>query len=345
MPDSILSRQIFHQIGTAQRILLLTDERPDGDTIGSALAMAIWLMNQGKYVRIFSPNPVPDTLRFLPSVERIQQEEAMFDERFDLVMIFDCSDGLYLKKRYPRLPGQPPLIVFDHHAGNNRYGTINVVETHASSTGEILWQFFKTNRVHITKEMAENLLAAICYDTTHFTNDATNHVCLEAAFELGLQGGKLHRVVKELYINKSIPALKLWGVALERLTELTGGVLVTCLREKDVEETGAVADDVSGIANFLIAIVQDARVICVLHETADGGIKGSLRSIHEDVGELAKRLGGGGHKKASGFKMFEARFIEKNGVWAIQKSSGTILPLTDVFDSPQPLVSPSTHLV
>jgi phosphoesterase RecJ-like protein len=329
--DFAVFQEIFQKIRWAERLLLLTDERVDGDTVGSTLAVAIWLSRDGKEVQVFSPTPVPETFGFLPGIELIQNTPKVFEKVYDLVLIFDCSDGTYVRQRLPQLPGSPPVVVFDHHRTNSRYGAMNLVMEDASSTGEVVWQFFKHQRVEITRPMAENLLAAICYDTTHFTNDATTHVCLQAASELGMKGAKLHRIVREFYVDKSIPALKLWGVALERLQAWPGSVIVTCVTQDDLRRTGSSEEDLEGIANFLIALVQGAFLIGVLRETSLGGVKVSLRTIEGDVTPLAQRFGGGGHTKAAGFAIPDARLECRAGEWILRQAGRGNRRVADLF--------------
>lgn len=315
------NKKIFELALAGQRILLCSDERIDGDTTGSTLAMYHWLKSLGKDVRVFSPKPWAESYRTLPGSEAVIFDPETFKQPTDLIMIFDCSDGKYIQQLLPHLPVTiyqlPPLIVFDHHATNPLYGTVNQVVIEASSTGEVVWRFFKANRVTITKEMATCLLTAICTDTTLFTNPSTNHVCMEAAAELGLAGAKIQDVVKTFYMNKSVSALRLWGTALERLQELPGRVIYTCLTQKDLDEMRVDEDQVEGISNFLIGMVMDANIVCVLRERADGSVKGSLRTLNGNVAEIAQRLGGGGHIKAAGFTIDGAHLEEKTGEWFV----------------------------
>lgn len=302
----------------ATSILLLTDERIDGDTTGSTLAMFHYLQGIGKQVRVFSPQPWADSYRTLPGSSAVLFDPETMKKDADAIMIFDCADGKYLQKFLPLTP----LIVFDHHATNPHYGTINQIVVEASSTGEVVWQFFKTNRLTITKDMATCLLTAICTDTTLFTNPATNHVCMEAAAELGLAGAKMQDIVRTFYMNKSVGALRLWGTALERLQELPGRLIYTCLTQKDLTDADVEEDQVEGISNFLIGMIMDAQIVCVLREKSDGTVKGSLRTLTGNVAQIAQRLGGGGHIKAAGFTLPEARLVEKNGAWSVHWTTG-----------------------
>ncbi len=330
------NKKIFEMIAGATSILLLTDERIDGDTTGSTLAMFHYLQGLGKQVRVFSPKPWGEAFRTLPGSGAVLFDSETLKKDVDLVMIFDCADGKYIHDFFyvhNKRPDPIPLIVFDHHATNPRYGTINQIVVEASSTGEVVWQFFKHNHVTITKDMATSLLTAICTDTTLFTNPATNHICMEAAAELGLAGAKMQDIVRTFYMNKSVNALRLWGTALERLQELHGKLIYTCLTQNDLEEAHVSEDQVEGISNFLIGMIMDAQIVCVLRECLDGSVKGSLRTLTGNVAQIAQRLGGGGHIKAAGFQIPAARLQEQNGAWSVRWNSGEVRTVEQLLQS------------
>src|SRR5689334_12979393 len=129
---ALIHQTIKDHIARAGHILLLTDERIDGDTMGSTLGLYHILKDLGKRTSVFSPKPLPTTFTYLPGVNAITRDPSIFsDDSVDLVIISDCSDGEYIKKFLPHLPRPVPLISFDHHATNPLYGTINVVEPEA----------------------------------------------------------------------------------------------------------------------------------------------------------------------------------------------------------------------
>ena len=330
MNTDLNNKKIFESINGASRVLLLTDERIDGDTTGSTLAMFHYLTSIGKEVVVFSPKAWASEYHFLPGRECVQFDVAVLGQPADLMMIFDCADGAYLKNIV--LP-EKPLVVFDHHATNPHYGTINQIIVDASSTGEVVWRFFKANKISINKEMATCLLTAICTDTTLFTNPSTNQVCMEAAAELGLAGAKVQEVIKAVYMNKSVELLKTWGIVLERLQELPEGVVVSYLLAKDKAVTGVAEVDTSAISNFLIGMVASARVIAILSEKDDGSVKASLRTLDGDVAAIAQRFGGGGHVKAAGFSINNARLAETPYGWRVERSDGAFLPVAEMLKS------------
>ncbi len=330
MSSELLHKQIFELIGKSQQILLLTDERIDGDTTGSSLAMFHFLKGLGKDVHLFSPKAWPIEYHFLPGYDGVQFDPAVFDQPFDLAMIFDCADGQYIQAYRPKFAATP-LVVFDHHATNPQYGTINQIIVDASSTGEVVWRCFKANGAAISKDMATCLMTAICTDTTLFTNPATNQVCMEAAAELGLAGAKVQDVVKAIYMNKSVETLKAWGLVLERLQELPGGIVVSFLLQKDKEATGVTDVDTSAISNFLGGMVGGADIIAIFSEKDDGSVKASLRALNGDVAAIAQRYGGGGHVKAAGFGIPNARLDQGPYGWRVLKTDGSYLPIAELL--------------
>jgi len=316
-----LYQQIKERIDAAGHILLLTDERIDGDTIGSTLGMFHVLSEMGKRVSVYSPKELHRSLTFMPGTEEIGRDESIFeDDTIDLVMIFDCSDGEYIKEKnkLPKIRTRVPLIVFDHHATNPQYGKINLVEPTAASTADVVWRFMKAAKLPMNKEAAQCILTGICTDTVVFSTPNTSKACMDAAVELARYGAKLPEIVRNTMMNKSVEALKLWGIAFERLhknSEFEG--IATALTQKDMKTIGATPDDFEGLSGFLYAMLEDVKTVVVLRETEDGAVKGSLRSKTRDVSKLAEKYGGGGHKGASGFKIPGAHLEEKDGAWHI----------------------------
>ena len=192
------------------------------------------------------------------------------------------------------------LINIDHHATNTLYGDINIVDTSACATAEVAYKLFLRLGCEITQEIATLLLLGICFDTSVFSNQATNHRCFSYAAELTRHGGNLQQVTACLRNSKAISVLRVWGRALERLrTHKATGAAVTYITLEDIIEFNAQDEDIGGISDFL-NLTSLARTLIVLHEK-DNGVKVSMRTQGGDVSQLASTCGGGGHKKAAGF--------------------------------------------
>lgn len=319
----LIYKQIKDLIDSADHVLLLTDERIDGDTLGSTLGMYHILRTMGKEVTVYSPKPMAPMFAFLPGADAIRRDAEVFqDESVDLVIIFDCSDGEYIQERdlLPSLKRRVPLISFDHHATNPRYGTVNLIEEDAASTADVVWRFIKAMHLPMNKEAAQCILTGICHDTEAFSTSNTTAACLDAAHELSKHGAKLQEIVRETMMKKSVETLRLWGLAFERLHQNEEfDAVCTALTRKDVDELGVKESDTRSMINFLNAMLDDVDTILVLKETEDGAVKGSLRSHTRDVAALAEKNGGGGHRRAAGFKIPGAHLELKEGQWKIVK--------------------------
>ena len=320
--ESYTHRRIHDMLVAAKRPVFVADERLDGDSLGSSLALADFLKARGVRVPVFVSEPVPAKYQFLPNVDLCTTDASVFDDpSVDLVVIFDCSDANYVERIYasrpPGLPAsRPPLINIDHHATNARYGQVNQVVTASPATAEVVYRFFRENHVVPSRDAATCLITGICFDTTVFSNSATNQRAFEAASDLMMGGARIQEVIRNMYQSRSVSVLRIWGAALERLRKHPErGIVATFVTRADMEENGVTEDEVDGISNFL-NLVTDADVLFVMRETADGGIKVSMRSTGPDVSRVAKAMGGGGHVKAAGFTAF-GRVCDDKGCWEV----------------------------
>ncbi len=319
----VLQEKVEGLIRDAGHILLLTDERIDGDTTGSTLGLYHVLKDLGKRVTVFSPKPMPPQLEFIPGTKSIRRDETVFtDESIDLAMICDCSDGVYIQKFLPGMKRRVPLVVFDHHQTNPMYGTVNIVEPKAASTADVVWRFIKAAKYPVSSDAAQCILTGISTDTVLFSTPNTTIAAMEASSELVKLGANLPTIVRHIFMNKSVPALKLWGLAMERLFfDDTLKAITTAITKADLETTKATLEDLSGVSGFLHAMLENAyEAVAVLYETDDGAVKGSMRSRGRDVAkQVADLFGGGGHKLAAGFKVLNAKLEKQGEKWTIVK--------------------------
>ena len=316
------AQQIHNHIKTANKLALVSHPNPDGDTLGAAVAFAEYLESLGKSVKIFCLTPVPDKFSFLRHTHLISNDPNVFLEP-DTITVLDCGDLRYAGVAEILKDHPATIINIDHHATNQKYGHLNMVMPEAASTTEVVYNFFKTNNVRVTPTMATALLTGLITDTENFSNQATSHTSLTAAGELLRLGANWIIIHRSLVQNKSIALLKLWGLILSRLDKKspylptgdlpkggggspegreTNDIAYTYLTMKDLLQHGAEDADVEGISNFLNKL-EGAKISLFIKETADGKIKGSLRTTNDDtdVSALAVKMGGGGHKKAAGF--------------------------------------------
>ena len=325
MPDMTFdeqqARSAYAALMKAGRVLINAHQKPDGDTTGSSLSLALWLKSLGKTVKIYCKHPAAEQLRYLSDANRFINDPAVFAEPWDVLVTCDSGDLSYagIAEHVKQLPNKPVLINFDHHASNVYFGDYNIVDIKASSTAEVVTRFLQTNGAVISRDMAMCLLTAIFTDTNGFTNAATNERSLQYAAEFVRLGASLPLVHRANMVNKNVAMLQVWGKVLQRLQMSKHGIVHTYVRKSDL--AGANAEAVEGISNFLSQL-QDARVIMVFHDRGDGTVKASLRTLHDDIdlSEFAKLFGGGGHKKASGFTV-PGRLVEENGRVRIEKAA------------------------
>lgn len=304
---------------SAKKVILVAHPKPDGDTLGAAVAMLGWCEENGIPAVGFCVDEVPSQYVGLRGTERFVSDITVFqDAEVDLVSVFDAGDLRFagIADAISAMPKRPVILNFDHHATNEKFGDVNVLDITSAATAEVVYRFLQTIDAPISPDVATALLTGLHFDTGGFMNPATTTGAFETASALVRCGGKLREVHRRLVRNKPVPALRLWGTALSRLKyDSQLGLASTALFADDVQEGDA--EYIEGISNFLGRNL-DCKAILVLKEIPDGKVKGSFRTIEEvDVSLPAKYLGGGGHKKAAGFTI-TGKIKETPDGWAVE---------------------------
>ena len=315
-------QEIYQAIRQARLPVLVAHLCPDGDTLGSVLAMSLHLEDLGAPHFCFCRDKVPRELAYLPGAERVQNDESLFVKNSpDLVVVFDSGDlriaGLDEIAKNLKLPN---IINIDHHASNERYGQLNLVDSAASSTSEIVYNLFTALKVPTSREMATCLFTGVSFDTSLFSNAATSVAALEVGAELLRRGAKFNVIFQNLFKKNSVTLLILWGLALSRIAPNPRyGIATTVITQDDLALLGADEEMTSGITNFLNKVL-DVPTVLLLVEMPNGLIKGSFRTTSDaDVSKIAKAFGGGGHKKAAGFTI-KGRLVNENGNWKVEST-------------------------
>lgn len=306
------------------RVLLVSHKNPDGDTLGSVLAMHHALVQLDVTSLPFCVDAVPTSYAFLPKSEAVTNDhDRVRAFAPTVILVFDSSDlgyaGVAQFVAELKLAIPPPiLVVVDHHYTNQRYGDLNLVIDTSSSTAEITAGLLRAGGVAFTPAIAQCLLTGVVTDTGAFSNAATTTESLVLASRLLEGGAKLSTILEHTFRNKNIATLKLWGKILSQLRQTQDGSVIAVITQSDAQEFGVSDEGTEGIANFLQTI-GDAKMIVVLKELPDGQFKGSLRTTRDDldVSAIAKSYGGGGHKKAAGFTTKGKLIIDERG-WRIE---------------------------
>ncbi|HAT72772.1 MAG TPA: bifunctional oligoribonuclease/PAP phosphatase NrnA [Elusimicrobia bacterium] len=276
---------------------------PDGDTIGSMLAIASVLKRLGKKVRLFSQDPIPENLRFLPHAKSIRSSLPSSKAKFDAAILLECSNPARGGALEPVLKRAGKVVNIDHHKTSEFYGDINIVEPHSSSTAEIVYRLFYNMNVHVTKREAACLYTGIVTDTGRFHFPATSPRTLEIASRLLETGFKFSRVNDLLYATKACEGLKILGRALESLELKAGGKLaVLTLKAADFKHFDARSEHSENVINY--GLMPPGVKAAVMFREEEGRVSVTFRSRgHLDVSLVAKAFGGGGHRNASGCRV------------------------------------------
>jgi len=288
------------------RFIVTTHENPDGDALGSLVAMTLALRELGKdaVMYLFGEVPIPNEYEFMQFDGLVRGPNP--DPSQHVVLALDAANERRLGPETALLEKAPFIIDIDHHHDNTRYGTVNLIVGDASSTGEILADVFKELGVELTPEIAEALYIAVVTDTGRFQYANTTAKALRLAAELVEAGADVHRVFQGVYENVAFAKLKLVARALENAEVFEGGrVIVSHLEREDFDAAGAEEPYSEGIIDYLRA-VEGAELAALIREppTANGPThRISLRTTEEDldVSAIARKSGGGGHRQAAGF--------------------------------------------
>ncbi len=300
------SHDIQSAIKAADKILLIAHQNPDGDCLGSVLAMYRYLASLDKNITVFCNHKIPDNFDFLPDANKLTNDHTVFTKSYDVVITVDTA-ALHLtgiEELLKIIPNKYKFINIDHHISNEKYADINLIISGASSTAEMIYRLFKDWQANIDQEIATQLACGMITDTGGFKNPATTYTCLDIAGELINRGANISQLVKNTINDTNITRLQLWGRALERLTKVNKYNLVyTWLTLQDLKECQADGNASEGISNFL-HILNEGKIIMVLQETDNNIIKGSLRTTSKvDLSKLFALIGGECHQKAAGFSL------------------------------------------
>lgn len=314
--------QVYKRIQDAKKILLITHIFPDGDALGSLGFMCEWLTQLEKNYIAYTAGPLPTSLSFLPHYHQITTDKNSFDiSDFDLIISLDCGSvaRTNLAEVIKQRSKEQFFIEIDHHPSIEAVSDLEIREPGMASTTELLYKISQSLNYRLNTDMARCLLTGILTDTGNFSFSATSQYTIASAASMLLKGASLSKIIEKTWRTKKIQDLKLWGIALSRLTKLEPyDMTYTVLLATDFTAMAAAEEAVEGLAEFISSLPENKAVL-VLREDAKGYIRGNLRTIRDDidVGKLARSLGGGGHRKAAGFSLPGKLQPTKNG-WRVE---------------------------
>jgi phosphoesterase RecJ-like protein len=286
-----------------QRFLLTTHVRPDGDGLGSMLALADTLERRGKATSLVVASALPPRYSFLDPKQRVRRFELPGDAYRDaeLVIVLDTGTwnqlgdvGALLKQH------AGPRIVIDHHLTQDDLGAVRFVDTSAEATGRLVHEAVTALGGPLAPEAAHCLFVAVAMDTGWFRHDNTTSATLALAGELIQAGARPTAAYEALFEQNTLGRLKLAGLVLSRLTLEHGGrVCCTEIHRDDYAATGALPQESEDLVNYTRSVM-GVEVGLFFMEQPRGGVKVSFRSRSVDVSRVAEQFGGGGHRLASG---------------------------------------------
>jgi len=281
--------------------LVLAHKDADGDTLGSALAMAEVLRGLGKEVVVRVPEPVPEIYSFLPGYEHVNNGVAAPP---DIVLVMDASNLDRLSDVMGPLRGGTPIVNIDHHVDNTRFGDVNLVVPEASSTAEVTYEMLRSWGVDITAPIATNLYCGVLTDTGGFRHENTSHKALAVASELVGLGAPAAEIAGNVYKRKKISSLKLQALVMPTITfECDDRLVHGYVSQELLRRAGAEMEETDGIIDLLNS-VDGLELALLFKEIEPEYTKVSIRSRGEtNANILAARFGGGGHERAAGAEL------------------------------------------
>lgn len=302
------ARSTFTEIGRAlrdhQRFAVLSHVRPDGDALGSQLALAVSLQELGKTVRVWNEDGMLEKYSFLPHAELLTKPPAA-KEDVDLVVALDTAVPTRLGTALDAVGSAKMMINIDHHPSNPAYGDLVYVDPASPATGQILFELIADQKLPLTKEVAENLYVAISTDTGSFQYPNTTARTFEIAAELIRVGVDVGRVSQLLYENYPRRRIELLRELLGTMRfEGKGRVASFSLDLEMAKRLGVLPEDNEGLIDHLRAI-RGVIVAVFFEELPDGKVRVSMRSKSEkaDVCAICMKFGGGGHTLAAGARV------------------------------------------
>lgn len=281
--------------------LIATHINPEGDALGSSIALSMALESIGKRVIVYDRDPVPYFYKFLPGYERFTNSISNLKSQTSNLLLLDCNDPERAELSDFVKKNQPFSVVIDHHRTEKDFGDLRWIVPDASATGQMIYHLIRAMGIEITKDIATNLYTAIAIDTGTFRYSNTDASTLIDASELVRAGAEPAFIATSLYDTWSRGRFELLIMTLNTM-EIMNGIAITTVTKEMFQKTGTDAADTENFANFP-RMIADVKISAFFREIEDGW-KVSLRSKGDvNVAEVAETFGGGGHRNAAGYKI------------------------------------------
>ncbi len=289
--------ELIDVIRRGRRFVVASHQRPDGDAIGSAMAMALALRALGKEAMVVTDAIPPVFLQPFPGVDGIQITQEIH-ETFDAALIMECSN---VSRTGVRGLDQSPLLNIDHHPGNTIYGAVNWIDESAAACGEQAFTLIEALGAPLTTEIATHVYLAILTDTGSFHFSHLSPRTYEIAKRCVEAGADPQWIARTHYDSNSLSRVRIFGAVMNNMVIVDGGrVALLAITRTTMAELNGTNDDLEGLINFPLT-VKDIEAVAFFKEVADNDWRVSLRSKgHVDIGAIARNFNGGGHTNAAG---------------------------------------------
>lgn len=283
----------------SENIYIVSHVQPDGDNLGSCLSLALAMKKIKKEVYILKVDETPSDFLFLPGIDMIKDYED--DHEIDLLIAVDASDVDRLGKNKDLINSAKIVINIDHHISNTSFGNINVVDSKASATGELIYKLINEIKIDIDEDIATCIYTAISTDTGSFMYDNTSAETHEIASNLIKYGANKENININIYQNRSLERTQLFIKSLTSLDlYFDNQVAIIKVTQDMLKETATTMEDTEGIISF-VRDIGPVEVAVLMKEINSEETKVSMRSKKfVDVAKLTSVFNGGGHKKAAG---------------------------------------------
>lgn len=294
-------KETVEVINCSKTIALIPHISPDGDCIGSSLAFALALRQNGKEAFVYMEDKIPENLSFLPGIDMVKAYNGQ-EESFDLAIAVDTGDEDRLGQRINIFKKAKDTVNIDHHDTNTFFANHNFVDSKSSSAGEIIYTLLKLMNVKIDSNIATCIYVAVITDTGGFKYSNTTSYTHDIASDLIKKGVNVADVSAKIYDSIPLKKVKLMGYAIGSLEILCEGLVsIVTITEEMLKDSEASEDDCEGIVN-IPRNIQGVETAVLLRHKSKNEVKVNLRSnSYVDVSKIAVEFSGGGHKRAAGF--------------------------------------------
>ena len=316
-------KKLARLIRDRQRFILMTHDNPDGDALGSLLALGEGLKGLGKSVTMYCQGMSVHTFSFMPGIEEVADEPGD-PSQYEVAVLLDCHALDRVSPKVSSMDRVPVVVVMDHHVTRDELPPDSILDTEAAATGELVYYLLNALKIGLTTDMAANLFVAISTDTGSFVYENTSAEALAVSSELVRLGARPWDIHRRLNMGHPVGRLRLLGQAISGMEyHYENRVAVMTVTQSMVASADVSTDDTDGFVDYPRS-VQGVELAVMIKEIDDNVCKVSLRSLGRiNTAQMAARFGGGGHEQAAGF-------TARNGIEAVRRDvirvAGEYLP-------------------